>query len=406
MFSLPSSLRAVLAGAIICLSLAMPAVAQSTKPTFATPGPCIEGTLPGGARSLICVPRERWNGNLVVFAHGYVAPTAPLAFADLTLPDGTRLPDLIQQLGFAFATTTYRQNGVAILEGVDDLLELVKAFPVVQHGPPARTFVTGISEGGLVALLAAEQRPDAFDAALSTCGAVGGLSFQINYVGDVRVLFDAYFPGVLPGSAFDIPASLQTNWDRVFAPAVATAIRNAPSRARELLTVARVPHDARDVAAITSTVVELLWRNVSGANDWRQKLGGNAYDNRLRWYAGSSNDASLNLRVKRVDADLAALIKLQQYTPRGDIRVPVVTLHTTGDPIVPYAHQLLLTARARPSGRGRLVPVPSPRFGHCAFQTSEYLAGFALMLGAGQSTLSPVAPVANEEFEDGVERRF
>jgi hypothetical protein len=32
-------------------------------------------------------------------------------------------------LGYAFATTTYRQNGLAILEGVDDIRELVAAFP-------------------------------------------------------------------------------------------------------------------------------------------------------------------------------------------------------------------------------------------------------------------------------------
>src|SRR5688572_631167 len=80
------------------------------------PGPCQPGVLPSGALSLICVPAVGWNGQLVAFAHGYVDVREPLDFQNLMLPDGTPLPLLVQSLGFAFATTSYRQNGLAILE--------------------------------------------------------------------------------------------------------------------------------------------------------------------------------------------------------------------------------------------------------------------------------------------------
>lgn len=385
--------RALLILVVVFLSAVPRASAQET-PSFATPGPCVEGKLPGGAKSLICIPERGWNGSLVVYAHGYVSPLAPLTFSDLTLADGTRIPDLIQQLGFAFATTTYRQNGMAILEGVADITELVKAFPVLSHGPPARTYLTGISEGALVATLAAEQHPDLFDAAYATCGPLGSLLFQINYVGDFRVLFDAYFPGVLPGSPVEIPALLQNNWDKVYAPAIRSALSRSPSRARELFGVARVPFDAKDAKGVADAAVGLLWYNVFGTNDARTKLGGNAYGNRLRWYSDSSNDMSLNLRVKRVDADVASLLKLRSLTPTGDLRIPLVTLHTTGDELVPYAHELLYATRARPSGRGRLVPVPVMRYGHCQLATSEVLAGFALMLGASQTSVPADVPMA------------
>jgi pimeloyl-ACP methyl ester carboxylesterase len=390
------AVRAVALLIALTAAPATPVLAESA-PAFATPGACKETQLASGARARVCVPRDRWNGNLVVYAHGYVSPFAPLTFAGLQLPDGTDLPNLVQKLGFAFATTTYRQNGLAVLDGVDDVIDLVKAFPVLQHGPPARTYVTGVSDGGLIAVLAAEQYPELFEAAYATCGPVGSLLFQVNYVGDFRVLFDVYFPGLLPGSPVDIPPRVVAAWDAVHAPAIRAALRQSPARGRELLTVARVPFDVRDPATVVDATLDLLWQNVVGTNDARKKLGGSPYGNRLRWYTGSSNDVSLNLRVKRVDADLPALVKLQRHSPTGDLRVPLVTLHTTGDVVAPYAHELLYAAKARPSNRGRFLPLPILRYGHCEFTTSELLTGFALMLGAGNAAAPATGTVADAE---------
>ena len=62
------------------------------------PGPCIEGAPIDGARTLYCVPTSGWNGDLVVYGHGYVAFNAPLDFYNLTMPDGGYLPVVQQQL--------------------------------------------------------------------------------------------------------------------------------------------------------------------------------------------------------------------------------------------------------------------------------------------------------------------
>jgi hypothetical protein len=88
------------------------------------------------------------------------------------------------------------------------------------------------------------------------------------------------------------------------------------------------------------------------------------------------------------------LARAQDYTPSGDLRIPLVTLHTTGDEIVPYAHELLYAVKARPTGRGRLLPLPILRRGHCAFTTSEILTGLAIMLGAGNASTGTSTPVA------------
>src|SRR4030095_9392839 len=93
--------------------------------------------------------------------------------------------------GYAFATTSYRQNGLAILEGVDDIRELVAAFP-----SPVRTHVAGVSEGRLRGTLLPERWPELFASAVAAGGPIGSFRAQIDSFGDFRVLFDDFFPGV------------------------------------------------------------------------------------------------------------------------------------------------------------------------------------------------------------------
>ncbi len=180
------------------------------------PLPCAEGTLPSGAKSLICVPPVGWNRRLVVFAPGYAAPGPLLDFHDLTL-GGVNLPALVLSQGYAFATTSYRQNGLAILEGADDIRELVTAF-TVRVAPPRRTFMTGGSEGGLVEHCCSNSPQEMFSSGLAACSPVGTFRGQVNYIGDFRVLFDYFFPEVIPGSAIDVPFYVVKDWFTTYFP--------------------------------------------------------------------------------------------------------------------------------------------------------------------------------------------
>jgi pimeloyl-ACP methyl ester carboxylesterase len=360
----------------VVASAAQPLDAQPA----ATPGPCEEGVLEGGARSLICVPVEGWNGELVVFAHGYVRFDQPLDFYHLQLQDGASLPFLVQSLGFAFATTSYRRNGLAILEGAEDIRNLVAAFAASGRAVPVRTYVTGVSEGGLVAALLAEQSPELFTGALSTCGPIGSFRKQITYFGDFRVLFDYFFPGVLPGLPVAIPPALIRHWETHFGPRVAAAVLADPGRALELMRVAQSAYDPHDFNTVVRTTLNILWYNVFATNDARAQLGGQPYDNLHRWYFGSSNDLRLNLRVRRFRADAGALAALDPYETSGMLSVPLVTLHTVADEVIPYWHQLQYGAKAQPTGRGRFLPWPVVRYGHCEFSSSEVLAAFFLLL--------------------------
>src|SRR4051794_12494920 len=215
-------------------TLLVPGVGRAQS---AIPGPCKPGRLPSGAYSSIGVPSAGWNGELVVFAHGYVWPDSPLDFYHLTLAEGTtNLAALVQLQGYAFATTTYRQNGVAILEGVEDINELVAAFAATVS-EPLRTHLTGVSEGGVVVALLAEQSkpPHEFASALAICGPIGSFLLQLDYFDDFQVLFDYFFPGVIPGSPIRIPATVVRDWKPVYIPRITAALAAHPDRALQLM---------------------------------------------------------------------------------------------------------------------------------------------------------------------------
>ncbi|HEU4326184.1 MAG TPA: DUF6351 family protein [Roseiflexaceae bacterium] len=372
-------LRAGICLAILASGLFAPVSASAAPLAAPTPGPCVDGRLPSGALSRICIPSSGWNGDLVIFAHGYIAFNQPLDFQHLVTPDGTSVPDLIQGLGFAFATTSYRRNGLAILEGADDVRELAHSFRAT-HGVPRHTYLTGVSEGGIITALLAEQSPELFDGGLSGCGPIGNFRQQLNYYGDMRVLFDYFFPGVLPGSVTSIPAETIANWDAVYLPRIKAAIAANPSKARQLAITARALVNPDSPTEVETAITRLLWYNVFATNDGIQQLGGNPYDNSARVYIGSSNDLLLNARVKRYRADPAALQIVQRYETTGRLSIPLVTLHTTGDELIPFWHQAAYVAKVSTTGDGSLVPIPIPRFGHCNFTSTELIGGFAALV--------------------------
>ena len=71
-----------------------------------------------------------------------------------------------------------------------------------------------------------------FSSGLAACGPVGTFSGQVNYVGDFRVLFDYFFPEVIPGSAIDIPFYVVKDWFIDIPSGGATGVARRTPRAR------------------------------------------------------------------------------------------------------------------------------------------------------------------------------
>lgn len=364
--------------------------APVTPAAVPVPGPCVDGTLPGGALSRICVPAFGWNGDLIVYGHGYVAFNEPLDFYNLELPDGTHLPTLVQSLGYAFATTSYRRNGLAILEGVDDVRELVTRF-AQDVGEPGATYIAGASEGGAVTALSVERSADIFDAGLSLCGPIGDFRRQVNYWQDFRTLYDYFFPDVLPGDAVHVPPELIAGWETVYQPIVLAKLAADPAATAQLIRTSGAPIDPNDPTTAGQTTVGILWYNVFATEDGKQQLGGNPYDNTARVYSGSVDDVALNAGVRRYAADPQAVAALLAYETAGNPGVPLVTMHTIGDPIVPAWHQRLYRMKLAANGNTQATLVPIRRYGHCNFTTDEVLKGFSLMVlkATGQQMYMP-----------------
>lgn len=337
-----------------------------------------------GAVYRICMPANTtWNGDLVVYAHGYVAFNEPIVIPEdqLAVAGEFSIPETINGLGYAFATTSYSINGLAVKQSSSDLLELVDIFSNA-FAPPSHVYLVGPSEGGLITALMIEQHADVFDGGIAACGPIGNFNSQINYWGDVRVLFDYFFPGLLPGSPIDIPVEVIENWEAIHKPQIEAALRANPEKMRLLLKVGRVPVNPLDSESGIQALLQLLWYNVFATNDGIDKLGGQPYDNSKRWYAGSPNDLLLNLSVPRFRIEPNALAEINAfYQTSGKLSIPLVTLHTLGDPVVPQWHQALYTQKALATGSQPLyTAITTLGYGHCAFKEAEIVAAFAIMV--------------------------
>jgi pimeloyl-ACP methyl ester carboxylesterase len=106
-----------------------------------------------GAQFALAKP-SRWNGHLLLQAHGFRPESAPLV-ADIT-PERAAYQVLLRE-GWAIAKTSYRRNGVIVADALHDL-DLLRAEAIRRLGKPIRVVVEGESMGGLIALILAERR--------------------------------------------------------------------------------------------------------------------------------------------------------------------------------------------------------------------------------------------------------
>ena len=340
---------------------------------------CTEGVLEHGALYRICFPAT-WNGDLVLYAHGYVPAQREIALPEDVI-GGQPISGTVTGLGYAFATASYRANGLVAPEATEDLVELEATVRRLYRPDPGRAVIVGFSEGGLVATLAAERYPGLFDGALAGCGPIGDFPAQLNYIGDFRVVFDYLFPGVIPGNAVEVPETVRSRWDELYVPAIAIALAANFDAALELIRVTGAPVAGNDLRSVAETSVGILWYDVFGIADARARLGGQPFDNSTRVYTGSSNDAALNAGVQRFTADPAALAALARFQTSGSLVVPLTIMHTTGDPIVPFNQSQLYGDKVSQAGTPALLTHNTiERYGHCAFQAVEVVSAFTALM--------------------------
>lgn len=330
----------------------------------------------GGALYALFIPAD-WNGDVVVYAHGIVAATAPIALPET--PMVTRLRDGLLARGFGVAYSSWSENGFAIKSGVIRTRQLRELF-ASNFGQPRRIYLAAHSGGAPVVLRLAEENPQRYDGVLSMCGIVGGSRMELDYIFNVRVLFDYFYPGIIPGDAVHVPDGL--DFGRDVAPAVVAAILANPGPAMELAQVDQVDVRYANGPELIQSILTPLFFNTVGffmMDDVRERAHGHDFfDNMRTAYSGSADDAALNAGVDRFAAAPDAQAYFEHwYEPEGTLRMPVLTLHTTRDPTAPFFHEAAYQAAVAAAGASDfLIQRPVTGFGHCAWDVSQELAAF------------------------------
>jgi pimeloyl-ACP methyl ester carboxylesterase len=362
----------------------------------------LNGTLADGATYLIQCPAGAWNGTLYLYSHGYVTPGAANPAEDAGDPVTA---SWMLAHGYALAGSSYATTGWAIEQALPDQIRTLNAFDQT-YGKPKTTVAWGHSLGGIITAGLLQDYPSRFDAALPMCGVLSGGVATWNTALDGAFAFQKLIdPSV---QLVDI-TNPTANLDNAEA-AVAAAQQTAQGRARLALVAALADTPgwftplSAEPAATDYTAQEqnqYLWDTevtfpfiFAFRADLEAKAGGNPSWNTGVNYSSDlskSTDASevkalyrsagLSLgqdvqtlnHSTRISANPKAVAWLtRNISFDGDISVPVLTMHTTGDGLVVPENEQAYRAVVDRAGNGSLLrQIFVDRAGHCAFTPAE-----------------------------------
>ncbi|GAA0602399.1 alpha/beta hydrolase [Kutzneria viridogrisea] len=394
-------MKQILAVLGLLLALAVPAQAAE--------GPAhVTGSLNGGSTYVMDVP-ARWNGTVLLWSHGLnftpETPTPPNPAQNA--PTGATQALLDQ--GYALIGSSYVTAGWVVATAVPDQVATLAAFQQ-RFGRPKRTIAWGGSMGGLITTKLNEDYGSLLDGSVSLCGAVMGGPGIFNSMLDVsfalRTLIAPELKLVDYTDRADGLAAM-----RQLAKAVTAAQATPEGRARIALAAALYdvpgyndPSQTRpapgDAAAaevnqfqFVSTVIAAI--DTAARQDTEGNLGGNPSWNTgvdYRRLLGQSrvaeevgqlySAAGLSLHgdldalaaAPRISANPAAKELLARSSAlTGRLTKPQITLHTTGDGLVPIEGEQAYRQYSGDSPLLRQTNVDGP--GHCAFALPEVLAG-------------------------------
>ena len=318
---------------------------------------------------------EQWNGDLVLFAHGFVPNTGQNGSM---LRVGThRFREHVVKSGFAWAASSYRCNGYVPGQGLVDTMLLSDLFKQASGGrAPARTYLTGESMGGHVTLLGMQEFPTAFAGGLAMCPAG-------------PELFDYY---AAMSAAAEVVSGVQFHTDQVQQDLakMAEAFGKPPDYTEKGRQMASIEIDVSGgprpfaMEGLTSRFVANYGTSM-GALVGSTTPTNRAVDTAHIKYAidpglGLTADA-LNTKARRKTADpemRSANGPYEEVVPfDGKIERPLLTMHGTGDLFVPIFLEQALKRAVKASGNEKLLTQRIYRIGaHCQFSQQEMTKAF------------------------------
>ena len=403
-----TKLFAALGFAALLLSFSPSAHAQAGLTTYT-------GAFPDGATYLIEVP-PNWNGTLFLYSHGYDPPGNPNPAPD----NGDLLTRLyLLSHNYALAGSSYASHGWAIQDALRDQIAVLDTFNSLVR-QPTRTIAWGHSLGGIISAGLVQNFPDRFSGAVPLCGVLGGGVGLWNQWLDSAFAFNTL---VASGSLQLVHIEHPIENDGAAQQFLVNAQATPQGQARIALVAALVdssgwidPFSPQPSPTDYATLEANQFTSLQGIGqlqdfdlyfalraELEKRAGGNPswntgvdYEKQLKLsvnyaevkalyqQAGLSLDADLKTlnSAARIAADPAAVTYLSRNIIfDGELRVPVLTVHTTGDPLVNVQNEQAYAAVVHEAHDDSLLRETFVhRAGHCNFTSAETIVALQALI--------------------------
>jgi len=319
---------------------------------------------------------DKWNRDVVYYAHGFAGFGTEVS---VDAPPRALREQLIAG-GFAWAASSYSENGYVPGIGADDTLALKRLFEE-KFGKATRSYLVGASMGGNVVALSLENFPNDYDGALAVCGALAGEE-QIDYLTSWVALAEFTSGVKIPISegSKDIGSVLLQQLPKALGtPGAPTDRGKQFASSIRLLTGGPRPFflEGFKEQYVVNFGLALL-------DPERKGLAASAATNEGVKYTIESGlgltSEQLDAGVRRFKADPKsrdATTHPDAVPTSGKISKPLLTLHGTGDLFVPISHEQSYRKKVETAGKGDLLVQRAIRSGgHCKFSAEEMTTAF------------------------------
>jgi pimeloyl-ACP methyl ester carboxylesterase len=280
--------------------------------------------------------------------------------------------------GFAWGASTYRCNGYIPGVGLSDTILLKDLFVKLTSKTPQRTYLIGSSMGGFQTLLGMHLFPEMFDGALAMC-AINAATWEFQVAAGAAAEY-------ITGLRFTSPATVAQTQAQM---AAITGMPGSLSQKGLQLASAQInlsggPRPfAMEGLAVPFTGVPAFRFNMSGG----VLAGSTTITSRTRGNDKTKytidpglgiTGADLDANVRRISPDVSLYEAYEETRPlSGKIMRPLLTLHTTGDLVVPVVSAQALQRAVDGAKRSDLLVqrfIRAP--GHCTFSGAEQSQAF------------------------------
>ncbi|HZD00922.1 MAG TPA: phthalyl amidase [Actinomycetes bacterium] len=350
-----------------------------------------------GSAFRVEVPK-RWNGELVLFAHGFRGNGTTVWV------DSPTLRAFHVKLGFAWAASSYQTNGYDVGQGVTDTHALIGLFRSVAGRTPTALYMTGLSMGGHITAVEIEHYRGTFAGAMPYCGVLGDTALFDHFL-DANVtaaaltgtpiqfpptlaagqayapVYDQQVLAELPqlGSGFNSPDVRLTDLGRAWE----AAVEQRSGGTRPGFDSAFAFWNSFGFPPLTN--VPFLFGLYPGLSGGTIGIASGNVTSNLGTVYQLDGKRSLTPAERKLNEDVLRVAATANPTTDltgipavlGDPRIPVLSLHDVGDLFVPFSMEQRYAQRARQHHQSRLFVSRAIRGNaHCGFTQAELQQGF------------------------------